>query len=85
MKKLAAFLKDCAREDTLDYAAVLETMALLYMMAGNVKEGLACYQKCLSVWESVFIYEPERIEEKRAEIRGNLLKVGQHRLLNGGA
>ena len=85
LMKMAAFLKDCAREDTLDYAAVLETMALLYMMAGNVKKGLACYQKCLSVWESVFIYEPERIEEKRAEIRGNLLKVGQHRLLNGGA
>ena len=85
LMKLAAFLKDCAREDTLDYAAVLETRALLYMMEGNVKEGWACYQKCLSVWESVFIYEPERIEEKRAEIRGNLLKVGQYCLLNSGA
>ena len=84
LMKLAAFLKDCAREDTLDYAAVLETMALLYMMAGNAKEGLTCYQKCLSVWELVFAEEPERIEEKRAEIRGNLLKAGQYCLLNGG-
>ena len=85
LMKLAAFLKDCAREDTLDYAAVLETMALLYMMAGNAKEGLSCYQKCLSVWELVFAEKPERIEEKRAEIRGNILKAGQYRLLNGGA
>lgn len=85
LMKLTAFLQDCAREDTLDYASVLETIALLYMMAGKVQEGLTYYQKCLSVWEAVFADEPERIEEKKSESRRNLVLANRYRLLNGGA
>ena len=80
--RLAAFLKACAREDTLDHATVQETIALLYMMAGKEKEGLPHYQECLSVWEAIFAEEPERIEEKKAEIRRNVILASQYRLLN---
>ena len=63
-------------EDTLDYAWVQESLALLHMMAGHMQTGLDHYRKCIAIWKHIFADEPERVAEKESQVQRNCLKAG---------
>lgn len=76
LNKVDAYLREGALEDTLDYAWVQESLALLHMMAGHMQTGLDHYRKCIAIWKHIFADEPERVAEKQAQIQRNCLKAG---------
>ena len=76
LNKVDAYLREGALEDTLDYAWVQESLALLHMMAGHMQTGLDHYRKCIAIWKHIFADEPERVAEKESQIQRNCLKAG---------
>lgn len=66
------------RNDTLEYAAIKECIAMLHLMEGRIDDGFAHYQKTREIWQMIFADEPERVKAKEDEIQRNCKDVGTY-------
>lgn len=63
-------------DDTMEYGAIKESIAMLHLMDGRIDEGISHYKKTLAIWEEIYADEPEKVEAKKAEIEKNFAQVG---------
>lgn len=63
-------------DDTMEYGAIKESIAMLHLLDGRIDEGISHYKKTLAIWEEIYADEPEKVEAKKAEIEKNFAQVG---------
>ena len=86
LRKLCRVIREYNSDTGLDYAGVQEAMGGICLTMGEIQQATSHFQKAMEIYETVFEFEPELIEEKKQAILETYAQAGVHlgrQLLDG--
>lgn len=73
LEELAETIRETNSDQCLDYGTVLQTMASVCLVMGDEENASKYYKQAMKIYEQRLAGEPAVLEEKRAEIKQELL------------
>ena len=85
LRKLCRVIREYNSNTGLDYASVQEAMGNISLAMGEIQQAKVHFMKMLTIYETVFEFEPDVIETKKQELLGTYAQAGLYlgeKLLN---
>jgi len=85
LRKLCRVIREYNSDTGLDYASVQEAMGNISLTMGEIQQAKVHFMKMLTIYETVFEFEPDVIETKKQELLGTYAQAGLYlgeKLLN---
>lgn len=85
LRKLCRVIREYNSDTGLDYASVQEAMGNISLAMGEIQQAKVHFMKMLTIYETVFEFEPDVIKTKKQELLGTYAQAGLYlgeKLLN---
>uniref|UniRef100_UPI004055F5B4 Archaeal ATPase n=1 Tax=Agathobacter sp. TaxID=2021311 RepID=UPI004055F5B4 len=76
LRKLCRVIREYNSDTGLDYASVQEAMGNISLAMGEIQQAKVHFMKMLTIYETVFEFEPDVIETKKQELLGTYIQAG---------
>lgn len=74
--KLCRVIREYNSDTGLDYASIQESMGNICLAMGEIQQATSHFQKSMEIYETIFEFELDMIEEKKQELLNTYAQAG---------